>query len=1228
MTELNYQEPYQQSNFLGFMRSFLPHFEQNANFEEPLDLPNSTQFATEAYLLGEEKKMHLLVLEIHHCATIAARVGIAKDANRLLQQYACQRALIAFIPDGTTGENLQWRFSLVYTDVEFKGEDSGALRHIHSDYHRLSYLLGVQGNYSTPQKFLCGLGPIDGTKHKEGQPPVKAGTSWTDWDDLKYRFSVEALTKQFYTELFDWYLWATDSQTGVTFPNNPNTPDDDRDNIQIKIIRLITRLMFVWFIKQKHLVPNNLFDPDFLKTILRDFQTGEDKGVYYNAILQNLFFATLNQEVSERRFARHCTNTQYSARGIKYFYRDDDKKSYFRFDEQEKEQKVLQLFETVPYLNGGLFNCLDVYKKEVRDGKNYYVPDTLYDGFSSNSTIKSGHYVWKAFLPDALFFAPERTKVEVTNGSQKEKLEVCGLIRLFQKYNFTVEENSPSEQQVALDPELLGKVFENLLAAYNPETQVSARNETGSFYTPREVVNYMTDEALRAYLEGKGFEKELVENLLHGEGAIKTDQNENLINALESVKILDPAVGSGAFPMGMLLKMTEMIARLTPDEQFNRYQTKLRLIQNCLYGGDIQAIALLICRLRFFISLICEQGDHVEALPSLDLHFVAANSLLQPAIRTAVDASEMFQDEKLLKIQQELLDLRNRMPKNQTEKLKLLDQDDEKRQELSTYLHQMCQPNEKNIADLKKDIAKYRQEIEALPVKLVRQRVEERTMFGESKVYYQNIDLNASKRRTKEDCIRECEKKIDVELHKNRSELSKAVEELAAWNPHDQTRVSPFLDAKWMFGFEKFDIVIGNPPYVQLQGNGGELGAMYKNCGFETFARTGDLYCLFYEQGMRLLKEGGHLCYITSSAWMIQKYGTLLRGYFSQYDPKLLIALGKNIFESATVATNILLIKKEKNQQHTLCAKATATDRSALLSNMTQFIHEREQVCAFDTSDLWSIQSEIEKSILTKMQTVGVKLEDWEKQKEVSINFGIKTGCDEAFILDTAQRNAILAACETEDERKRTEQLIRPILQGKDVKFYRPNWADRWVIGTHNGIKAEGIPPIDIEDYPAVLDHLNQYWDTISVRDDQGVTPYNLRNCAYWRDFEKEKIVWKTIGRNLAFALVEPNVYMGASGHIIVAGKRNKWLLAFLRSTTITYFIYQYASRTGMDDIMCNKLAIERIPIPLQPTPELEEAVQADDADAIDKAIYNLYGFTQEEVDFMNETIKKELAKK
>jgi len=416
---------------------------------------------------------------------------------------------------------------------------------------------------------------------------------WDSFDKLKEAFSVEKLTKEFYSRLFDWYQWALSDEMGVTYPNDTDRDDDDRD-ISEHIIRLITRLMFVWFLKQRRLVPGNLFDPVELKKILKTFNpTSGDN--YYQAILQNLFFATLNSEISERAFATQ-TGDRTEHFDIKTFYRYPKE---FAIPETE----VLKLFAMIPFLNGGLFECLD-------RGKNYC------DGFSRNSNKI-------AKVPNRLFFDPDK-----------------GLIPLLQQYNFTVEENSPGDEEVALDPELLGKVFENLLGAYNPETKVAARNATGSFYTPREIVNYMVDESLIAHLVGKCGEEhaETVRRLFtDGERPVDRKLCEKMDAALVTAKILDPACGSGAFPMGILLRMVELlrILRKLPEDQ-SVYDLKLELIENCIYGGDIQCIAVQISKLRFFISLVCEQKPTANAkdnygihtLPNLETKFVAADSLI------------------------------------------------------------------------------------------------------------------------------------------------------------------------------------------------------------------------------------------------------------------------------------------------------------------------------------------------------------------------------------------------------------------------------------------------------------------------------------------------------------------------------------------------------------------------------------------------------------------------
>ena len=479
--------------------------------------------------------------------------------------------------------------------------------------------------------------------------------------DVTAAFSVEALTKQFYKDLFDWYQWAVDPASGVYFPNNTSTEDDDREDIETKIIRMITRIMFVWFIKQKELVPNKIFDVDFLDTILKDFDP-ESKvvGNYYNAILQNLFFATLNRAIEDEQ-----GNKRRFATNVK-----KDIKTLYRYPEMFKisEDEVIKLFSEVPFLNGGLFECLD--KTKTIDGVEQAYN---YDGFSRNDNkFADGRYRNRAVVPNILFFDEEK-----------------GLISILSRYNFTIEENSPEEQQVALDPELLGKVFENLLGAYNPETRETARNQSGSFYTPREIVNYMVDESLISYLGNTAFVRSLFSPEFSYDKT-KADDYKTISDKLKVIKILDPACGSGAFPMGLLNRMIDILSHISPQE--NIYDLKLSIIENCIYGSDIQSIAAQITKLRFFISLICNCEKNankpnygIPTLPNLETKFVAANSLIAKKRQAC---HSLFENPEIEPTKQALTEIRHEhfAAKTANRKSTLRQKDKELREKLARLL--------------------------------------------------------------------------------------------------------------------------------------------------------------------------------------------------------------------------------------------------------------------------------------------------------------------------------------------------------------------------------------------------------------------------------------------------------------------------------------------------------------------------------------------------------------
>lgn len=633
---MNFKSAYIRENFTEFLDAFLPDSTE-LSVDGIAFVRNQTSKITKITKLGECADLNLNLLEVLHNSNSDARVTLSREIFKVMRDNGWQNALVAFVPNDNPSV---WRLSLVR--MSYKLTDNGDLDFENSNPRRYSFLLGENQHTKTPEQYLA----------------KRIHTL----QELENCFSVETLTKEFYTELFTWYQWAQSTEIDIHYPNNACDKNDDRDDLPTHIIRLITRLMFVWFIKQKKFIPNELFQENVLQNdILNNFDpTSYTSGNYYNAILQNLFFASLNKKISERKFA--TGDREY---GIKTLFRDNKKQTWFKIP----HDAVIDLFKPVPFLNGGLFECLDQPIETCDENcKDPKIKIMYRDGFSRDDMRQK-----RAFIPNAVFFAPEHDVI--LSGDAKNKT-VSGIINIFKKYNFTVEENTPNDIDVALDPELLGKVFENLLAAYNPETGESARKSSGSFYTPREIVNYMVEQSINAYLEqtvGENFK----------------DKPDETKAALFNIKIIDPACGSGAFPMGILNNIFARLCAINPDFEQNPYETKLRLIENCIYGVDIQPIAVQISKLRFFISLICEQCEQnlnsdenygIEQLPNLETKFVAANTLV--SIQKPRERS--FGDKYIEEIQTKLTNVRHQHfhAKTWQEKKNCRDRDRDLRNEL------------------------------------------------------------------------------------------------------------------------------------------------------------------------------------------------------------------------------------------------------------------------------------------------------------------------------------------------------------------------------------------------------------------------------------------------------------------------------------------------------------------------------------------------------------------
>lgn len=691
-------------------------------------------------------------------------------------------------------------------------------------------------------------------------------------------FSSDLLTKKFYSELSDWYAWAVQV---VRFPNDLTTDTDDDKFNHESCIRLITRLIFVWFLKQKHLIPEEFFDERYIKEhFIDEFNPHDRKNLlynpeeskYYRLILQNLFFAMLNCPiVAEGKETPN--NRRFRGDGQKGFLRDGyNVNNLMRYKADFKEggaDEFVQMANShVPFLNGGLFDCLD--KKPER---------LYYDGFSERKESLE-----QLYLPDWLFFGDEVGRsIDLSQwygDKNKKSVSARGIIDILKRYNFTIEENTPLDQEVSLDPELLGKAFENLLASYNPETKTSARKQTGSFYTPREIVQYMVDESLVAHLKrtcGDDLESEYRKLLSYSteETTLNEEQRKTIMQAVYNCHVLDPACGSGAFPMGILQQLVHVLRQLDPtndmwkdfmidlaieqselafaedeeterkarladiEEAFNTsindpdYARKLYLIEHCIYGVDIQPIAVQISKLRFFISLVVDQKPTSDAthnfgirpLPNLESKFVAANTL----IPVDYNASLFESTEEILS----------------------------KKETLKELNHQIF-------------LAK------------------------------RNVD----KQRLKKD------------IKDTRHELAKAIKDtgfvsqgaaqlLANWDMFDQNASSLFFDSEWMFGVKDgFDIVIGNPPYVVVP------VSLYAN-----YEWNNDLYKIFFELSLKeLCCSKGIVSMITPKFYLLNKDDNKMRLYFMNRVDLLSIATC-NPFDAVT--ENVITIVRKDTPQNT-----------------------------------------------------------------------------------------------------------------------------------------------------------------------------------------------------------------------------------------------------------------------------------------------------------------------
>ncbi len=948
---------------------------------------------------------------------------------------------------------------------------------------------------------------------------------------------------------------------------------------------------------------------------------------------------------------------------------------------------TIENFEDFNALNNLFFEVLakknNERSKEIKEGKISgkipYLNSSLFD----KTPLESNGHEIRSLKNEPLEIYP-KSILKKDKDYQKEKdlplLEY--LFTFLHVYDFTttpkdIKDNKNTSESRLINPSVLGLVFEKLNGY-----------KEGSFYTPSFITSYMCSESITPIVLDKFnaiYEWDCKDlEALRG----KIDRNfsdqkaKEYLQLLLALRICDPAVGSGhflvsalnemvriAYELGLITSLYRHSLRLENDEiiiqhtqtgeifnykkphsendphhhiQKELFELKKSIIENCLFGVDINLNSCEITKLRLWIELlkysyyIFEEGKNtnaLETLPNIDINIKCGNSLIfNFPLNSKLTIGQTLEFSKNLKA--EIKEYKNSVmfyKEGLGEKAKILQNIAKLKSLIINYFIEQHQAKRHLKESLKAFISEYGDGIFDIS-----------TAFGmEMLKIARHKDNNYKFVPT---LTKKQPSPIGVEANKLLIKIKECYETL------ENLKNSKTLE--WRFEFPEvlddegdflgFDCIIGNPPYIrqeQIREIKPLLQKQYQNF----YNSTADIYTYFFALSYRLLKDKGFNAFITSNKYARAKYGAKLRELLLKKTTIVsymeLNAL--KVFESATVDTSIMnFIKQEPSKESDFkYYEPTPDDKSDLKSarslSMRQNALSTESFIFANASFL---------DLRDKMESVGAPLKDW----DIQINYGIKTGANEAFIIPTEKREEILNACKTQEERKRTDALIKPILRGKDIKRYSYEWVHLWVINTHNGYTSNlkfKIPPIDIEKYPAIKTHLDSHYDTIATRSDQGDTPYHLRNCAYLEDFEKEKIVYGEIVQEPRFYLdngeCELGYFYAEATSFILTGEHLPYLLGMLHSKLITFAFKTFYAGGGLGEsgYRYKKAFIERLPIP-QITPQNQKLahkitdcakaileVKEKDPKAntqklekeIDALVYQLYNLTDEEIKIIEE---------
>ncbi|WP_064809480.1 type IIG restriction enzyme/methyltransferase [Helicobacter pylori] len=948
-----------------------------------------------------------------------------------------------------------------------------------------------------------------------------------------------------------------------------------------------------------------------------------------------------------------------------------------------KEDKIL---EKIPYLNSSLFDKTPLELK----GHEIKLLDNKKLEIYKNSVLKK-HKDYQKEKPLPL---------------------LKYLFKFLRLYKFTttpkdIKDNTDTSESRLINPSVLGLVFEKLNGY-----------KEGSFYTPSFITSYMCKESITPIVLDKfnAIYQWDCENLKALRGEIdrnfSNEKAKEYLNTLLTLRICDPAVGSGhflvsalnemvrvAYELGLIaslyrydlkLENDEIIIHHTPTGEIFNYikpdsendphhhiqkelfNLKKSIIENCLFGVDINPNSCEITKLRLWIELlkysyyIFEEGKNtnaLETLPNIDINIKCANSLIS---RFALKDKALLKSEKNKNLEYSIAEYKELVkiykdPKILETLTHPIKDSNAVRKYAKERLYQELKQNpnkdfKKALNDRIEKIKKaFKLTLNPPPKELKFKKFlkEHLELYGKSileEANYNGLELEALA----------LEKQManlffDYRPYPKLDKSDKVVG-LEHFNRYVLTSYKDLQDEneryanalEWRFEFPEvlddegdfsgFDCIIGNPPYIR-QEHIKDLKPLLEKQYQDFYNSTADIYTYFFALAFHLLKEKGFSAFITSNKYTRAKYGAKLREWLLKKTTIVsymeLNAL--KVFESAAVDTSIIhFIKQTPSKESEFkYYEPTPNDKDDLKSTphllMKQNVLSTESFI-FANATLLDLRDKIE--------SVGTPLKDW----DIQINYGIKTGANEAFIIPTEKREEILNACKTQEERERTERLIKPILRGKDIKRYSYEWAHLWVINTHNGYTSSlksKIPPIDIEKYPAIKAHLDAHYDTIATRCDQGDTPYHLRNCAYLEDFEKEKIVWASVGF-VEYCMIPGLLILDTNYFFEVSkfGNTKNYLLGLLNSKLLTFWLK--AKNTPLGDMGAYrnyKYNIMELPM-VKITAKnkkiadkiialVDKILQAKEKDPkantqklekeIDALVYQLYHLTDEEIKIIEE---------